>query len=255
LYHLKGELFREIEVRELRSYSTGSNLEFFDGKRWFFDPQLWAYGFFEFARENRELLRKPIEIMYSSEPIRFDKKDFLIAGKLSTDPLCSHSEVSDWLRRFGYNLSRASVTRRIERLISPAGASDSANDGRQSAIYSCMMYSGLGLNSLSVYLIECRPELVEEIRYAVGYLPYYFLYTTDKGVLLVIKSGLEDVGNINYVIRGINEISILAYSNRFENTGTRNIFHLHEKWNERNQKWTYRKGDFDFVKHYESTPD
>jgi hypothetical protein len=118
-----------------------------------------------------------------------------------------------------------------------------------------MTYQGLGLNSLSVYLIECAPESAEEIRYAVGYLPYYFLYTTDKGVLLVIKSGLEDVGNINYVIRGINEISILAYSNRFHNTGTRNTSHLHEIWDEFNQKWICRSGQLNFVKRYASTPD
>jgi hypothetical protein len=117
-----------------------------------------------------------------------------------------------------------------------------------------MGYQGLGLNSVSTYLIDCRPELVEEIHYAVGYLPYYFLYTTDKGVILLIKSALGDIGNINYVIRGINEISINAYSNRFENIGTRNITLLHDKWDETGQKWICHTDEFNFVKHYESTP-
>jgi DNA-binding Lrp family transcriptional regulator len=255
LYHLKGELFREIDVRELRSFSTGSNLEFFDGKHWFFDPQLWAYGFFEFARQNRELLRKPNEIRYSSEPIRFDRTDFLIAGKLALDPLSSHVEVAKWLQHFGRSMSRATVTRRIERMISLRDLSYNGKDGKQSAVYPCMMYDGLGLNSMSVYLIECPPELAEEIRYAVGYLPFYFLYTTDKGVVLFIKSAIEDVASINYVIKGINEISILCYSNRFENTGGRNISHLYDRWDERSQNWICRKGELNFAKRYESTPD
>jgi DNA-binding Lrp family transcriptional regulator len=255
LNQLKGELFREIEVRELRSCSTGSNLEFFDGKRWFFDPQLWAYGFFEFAQENKELLRKPTVMKYSDEAMRFDRKDVLIAAMLSTNLLYSHAEISKLLKQYGYDLSRASVTRRIERLVAPATQSGNGENERQLAVYPITVYQGLGLKSLSVYLIECRPELVEEIHYAVGYLPYYYLYTTDKGVLLVIKSALEDVGNINYVIRGINEISIIAYSNRFENIGTRNITRLHDRWDERSQKWICRAHEFNFVKHYESTPD
>jgi DNA-binding Lrp family transcriptional regulator len=253
LYQLKGELFREIEVRELRSYSTGSNLEFFDGKRWFFDPQLWVYGFFEFAQENKELLRKPIVIRYSDEAMRFDRRDFLIASMLQSNLLSSHLEISELLKQYGYSLSRASVSRRIERLLSPTSIQGNGENERQSAVYPTMTYQGLGLKSLSTYLIECRPELVEEIHYAVGYLPYYFLYTTDKGALLVIKSALEDVSNINYVIRGINEISIVAYSNRFENIGTRTVNLLHDKWDEANQKWICRSGEFNFVKHYEST--
>jgi DNA-binding Lrp family transcriptional regulator len=254
MYRLKGELFQEIEVHELRSYSTGSNLEFFDGKRWFFDPQLWVYGFFEFARENKELLRKPMEIKYSTEPMRFDRKDILIASMLFTDLLSSHAEIRNRLAQYGYNMSRASVTRRIERLLSSKGSRDDEEE-KQPAICPYMYYSGLGLNSMSVYLIECSPESAEEIRYAVGYLPYYFLFTTDKGVVLFIKSGLENVGGINYVIRGINEISILAYSNRFQNMGTGNISRLHEKWDERNQRWIYRSGELDFVKRYESATD
>jgi hypothetical protein len=243
-------------VHEVKSFSTGSNLEFFDGKRWFFDPQLWAYGFFEFARENRELLRKPIEVVYSREAIRFDRRDILIASMLSNDLLFSHAEISRQLANYGYKSSRASVTRRIERLVSANRMSGSGEEGTQSkAVYPHAGYTGLALNSMSVYLIECRPDLAEEIRYAVGYLPYYYLYATDTGVLLYIKSGPEDVANINYVIRGINEISILAYSNRFENTGGRTISHLHDKWDELHQKWICHTGELNFVRHYESTLD
>jgi DNA-binding Lrp family transcriptional regulator len=255
LQQLKGELFEEIEVRELRSYSTGSNLEFFDGKRWFFDPQLWAYGFFEFARENKELLRKPIVIRYSDEAIKFDRKDILIAEMLHGNAFSSHVEISKQLRQYGYNLSRASVTRRVERLLEPISTQGNEENRRQSAVHPSMTYQGLGLKNLSAYLIKCGPELVEELHYAVGYLPYYYLYTTDTGVLLFMKSALEDVGSINYVLRGINEISITAYSSRFENTGTRNMTHLHNKWDECNQKWICRTGELNFVKHYQSTPD
>jgi DNA-binding Lrp family transcriptional regulator len=255
LRQLKGELFEEIELRELRSYSTGSNLEFFDGKRWFFDPQLWAYGFFEFARENKELLRKPTVIRYADQAMRFDRKDILIAEMLHSNAFSSHIEITKLLKQYGYALSRASVTRRIERLLAPMFSQENDENERQTAVNPSMTYQGLGLKSLSAYLIECRPELVEEIHYAVGYLPYYYLYTTDKGVLLFIKSALDDVGSINYVIRGIREISIIAYSNRFENTGTRNMTHLHDRWDEQNQKWICRRSEFDFVKHYESTSD
>jgi hypothetical protein len=255
LYELKGELFQEIEVHELRSYSTGSNLEFFDGKRWFFDPQLWAYGFFEFARENRELLPKPVVIRYSDEAMRFDRKDILIADMLHSNVFSSHIEITNLLKQHGYHLSRTSVTRRIERLLAPMSLQGIGETQSPSAVYPSMTYLGLGLRGLSAYLIECKPELVDEIHYAAGYLPYYYLYTTDKGVVLFIKSALEDVGSINYVIRGIHEISILAHSSRFQNTGTRNITQLYNKWDEYNQKWICRKGELDFVEHYESTSD
>jgi hypothetical protein len=255
LQQLKGELFQQIEVRELRSYSTGSNLEFFDGKRWFFDPQLWAYGFFEFAKENKELLKKPIVIRYSNETMKFDRKDILIADMLRSNIFSTHIEINRALKQHGYELSRASVTRRVEKLLAPSGPPRDGENESQSAVYPSMTYLGLGLKSLSAYLIECKPELTEEIHYAVGYLPYYYLYTTDSGVVLFIKSALEDVGSINYVIRGINEITIAAYSSRFQNTGTRDISQLQNKWDEHNQKWTCRKDEFNFVKHYESTPD
>jgi hypothetical protein len=255
LNQLRGEVFQELQVRELRSFSTGSNLEFFDGKHWFFDPQLWGYGFFEFARENKELLKKPTVITYSDEPMRFDRKDILIAAMLYNDLLTSHAEISERLRQYGYDLSRASVTRRIERMMSPSLSPENGEKGMQSAVCPCMAYYGLGLKGLSVYLVECSPELVEEMQYAVGYLPYYYLYTIDDGLILFIKSGLEDIGNINYVIRGINEINILAYSNRFENTGSRTISHLCDKWDEHNQRWNCHSGELDFVRYYESAPD
>jgi DNA-binding Lrp family transcriptional regulator len=250
---LKGEVFRDLEICEIKSYSTGSNLEFFDGKRWFFDPQLWTYGFFQFVRENKEILRKATELQYSTQSIRFDRLDFSIAAMLATNPLLSHHSMAEHLRESGYNVSRPTVTRRISRLTRPQSSTDDEN-GIHPAIYPYVTYSGLGLNSLSAYLIECDRELVEEMYYAVGYLPYYFLYRTTKGVLLFIKSTTEDVSKFNYMIKGLNEFRVVVHSNRFESMGIKALANLHRNWDEASQRWVGAEAELDFVKRYESLP-
>ncbi|WXG46597.1 MAG: winged helix-turn-helix domain-containing protein [Candidatus Atabeyarchaeum deiterrae] len=254
LNELKGEVFRDINLVELKSFSTGSNLEFFDGRSWFFDPQLWAYGFFEFIRENKEISRKAAEFHYSAEPLVFDRKDFLIAAICATDPLISHSEIKKRLTQFGYGISRPTVTRKINRLMSAENQSLNGGGEKQPAIYPYMTYWGLGLDNLNAYLIECDEEQVEELRYAVGYLPYYFLYRTDRGVLLFIKSAASEAAKINYMIKGINEITVVASSNRFENIGGRSLIHLYEKWNDSRQQWTRLDGELNFLRRYESLP-
>jgi len=254
LTELKGEVFRDFEICEIKSYSTGSNLEFFDGKRWFFDPQLWTYGFFEFVRENKEILRKATELHYSSQPIRFEGLDFSIATILATNPLLSHYNISRQLHEFGHDVSRPKVTRRINKLIRPGQSSSSSEDRTCPAVYPYMSYSGLGLDSLSNYLIECNEKYVDEMYYAVGYLPYYYLYRTNKGIILSIKSTTQDVAKFNYMIKGLNEIKVVAYSNRFESMGVRGIADLQPKWDETGQKWVCSNGELDFLKRYESLP-
>jgi DNA-binding Lrp family transcriptional regulator len=252
---LEGEVFQNIEICELNSFSTGSNLEFFDGKRWFFDPQLWTYGFFEFIKENKELVKKARQLRYSTQSMRFDKIDFLIANILGTDLMASHEEIGERLRQFGCNQSRPTITRRIRKLILPAQPSGNGeSEEGQPAVYPYMTYWGLGLSNLSCYLIECSQEQAEELRYAVGYLPYYFMYRTDKGVLLGIKSGPEDAAKINYMLKGINEMRVVTYSNRFENTGVRNLLQVYELWDETSQRWACANDQLDFLKRYESLP-
>nr|MDO8132820.1 helix-turn-helix domain-containing protein [Candidatus Njordarchaeum guaymaensis] len=253
LNELKGEFFRDLEITEIKSISTGSNFEFFDGKRWFFDPQLWTYGFFEFVRENKEILKKAAEMQYSFQPIRFQRLDFLIATILAANPFSSHNSIRNRLREFGYVVSRPTVTRRIERL---TRSSEQSHDGEkaQSVIYPYLTYSGLGLSNLSLYLIECEEEYVEEMLYAVGYLPYYILSRTNNGLLLTIKSTSEDVAKFNYMIKGINEIRVVAHSNRFQSMGSRSILRLYDKWDEVRQKWSCSSGELNFVKRFEALP-
>jgi hypothetical protein len=117
-----------------------------------------------------------------------------------------------------------------------------------------MTYSGFGLNNLSAYLIECSREYLEEMYYAAGYLPYYFLYRTAKGVLLFIKSTTEDVSKFSYMIKGLNEIRVVVYSNRFQNMGSRGLRDLREKWDETRQRWVCTDSEFDFVRRYELLP-
>jgi DNA-binding Lrp family transcriptional regulator len=250
---LRDEVFRELTISEFNSVSTGSNLEFFDGRRWFFDPQLWTYGFFEFVRENKEILRKATELRYSNQPIRFDRRDFSIATILSADPLLSHNEIRKRLAEFGFRMSRPTITRKVSRLLSPQVPTSDV-DYKCPTIYSYGAYSGLGLNNLSLYLIECDDKVAEDMYYAVGYLPYYFLYRTDKGVLLSIRTSSEDIAKFNYMIRGMNEIRVVAYSNRFESMGIRSLAGLHEKWDENKQKWICADHELDFVKRFQELP-
>jgi DNA-binding Lrp family transcriptional regulator len=251
---LKGEVFRDLSIFELKSFSTGSNLEFFDGKRWFFDPELWSYGFFEFVRENKQVLRKATELRYSSQPIHFDRADYLIASTLTTDALLSHREITERLRGFGYDLSRPSTTRRVDRLTSRRPSLETDLEVAEPALYQCMSYTGLGLSNLSMYLIECDECYVDEMLYAVAYLPYYFLYRTDKGMLLSVKSTSEDVSKFNYMIKGLDKILVLTYSNRFHNMGIRAPTQLHEKWDENKQKWVCASNELDLVTRFESMP-
>lgn len=254
LNSLRGEVFREANVAELRSFSTGSNLEFFDGRSWFFDPQLWAYGFFEFIRENKEILRKATELHYSSESIVFDRMDFLISATLAANPLVSHNEIKKQLAQFGYEVSRPTITRKVRRLVPAESESGNGEATRLPAVCPYITYWGLGLDNLNMYLIESKEEQVEELCYAVGYLPYYFLYRTDKGVLLSVKSSASEAAKVNYMMKAINEIRIVSSSNRFENVGGRSLVHLYEKWNENKQQWVCKNGELDFVKRYESLP-
>jgi DNA-binding Lrp family transcriptional regulator len=249
---LKGEVFRDLKISEFKSISTGSNLEFFDGKRWFFDPQLWTYGFFEFVRENKEILRRATELRYSSQPIGFDRRDFSIATILASNPLVSHSEIRKRLTEFGCNVSRPTITRKVRRLMSPPLSTNVEEECP--AIYPYGAYSGLGLSNLSLYLIECDDKVAEEMYYAVGYLPYYFLYRTEKGVLLSIRTTSEDIAKFNYMIKGMNEIRVVAYSNRFESMGIRSLAGLHEKWDEGKQKWICADRELDFVKRFQALP-
>jgi DNA-binding Lrp family transcriptional regulator len=251
---LRGEVFRDVKLCELRSFSTGSNFEFFDGKRWFFDPQLWTYGFFEFLRENKEVLRKAVELQYSSQPIHFDRVDYLIASVLATNGLLSHREIKERLRDFGCDLSRPSLTRRISRLASRHSLPGGDLETPQPAIYPYMTYAGLGLSNMSMYLIECDEKYVDELLYAAAYLPYYFLYRTDRGMLLSLKSTAEDVSKLNYMIKGLDRISVVAYSNRFQNMGIRLPTQLYEKWDEDRQKWVCADSELDLVSRFESIP-
>jgi DNA-binding Lrp family transcriptional regulator len=249
---LKGEVFQDFEMCEIKSYSTGSNFEFFDGKRWFFDPQLWSYGFFEFVRENKEILKKATELKYAEQPVVFQGLDFSIATILATNPLLSHNSIAQQLRQFGYNVSRPTVTRRINRLVRPIRSSTDSEDGTCPAVYPYMSYSGLGLNSLSLYVIECDEKYMDEMYYAVGYLPYYFLYRTNKGIILSVKSTSEDVAKFNYMIKAASEIKVVTYSNRFESMGTKGVTDLQGKWDETEQRWICPTGELDFVRRYES---
>jgi DNA-binding Lrp family transcriptional regulator len=253
LSELRGEVFGDLKISEIKSISTGSNFEFFDGKRWFFDPQLWTYGFFEFVRENKEILRKATEMNYSTQPIMFDRLDFSIATIIAANPFASHNDVTRSLKESGYVTSRPTVTRRIRRLTLPPEQVEPGEETKP-AIYPYTTYSGLGLNSMSLYLIECDEKYVEEMCYAVGYLPYYFFNRTDKGLILIIKSTSDDVAKFNYMIKGMNEIRVLAYSNRFQNMGSRSLARLEEKWDENRQKWICANGELDFVKRFEALP-
>lgn len=254
LGELVGEVFRDLTICEMKSISTGSNLEFFDGKRWFFDPQLWTYGLFEFVRENKEIIRKASGLRYSTQPIRFDRIDFLVASVLASDLKISHHDIKQRLSEYGYHISRPTVTRRVARLFSPKEEQHVHGEEPQAVIHPYMTYDGLGLNNLSIYLIECDEKYVEEMFYAVCYLPYYFLYRTDKGMLLSVKSPGEDIAKFNYMIKGLNEIRVVAYSNRFQNMGIRHLAQLHDKWDEARQKWTCADGELNFVRRFESMP-
>jgi DNA-binding Lrp family transcriptional regulator len=185
-------------------------------------------------------------------PIGFDRIDYLIASIMAADSLIPHDNIRERLSEFGYNISRPSVTRRIRRLTSARIPSDDEQAGTQPVLYRYMTYSGLGLSNLNAYLIECDEKYVEEMCYAVGYLPYYFLYRTEKGMLLYIKSTAADIAKFNYMIRGLSEISIAAYSNRFENMGVRSSMRLYDKWDELGQKWVCTHGELDFVKRFEA---
>jgi DNA-binding Lrp family transcriptional regulator len=251
---LKGEVFKDLRISEFESIAIGSNLEFFDGKRWFFDPQLWTYGFFEFVKQNKDILKKAREFHYSNNAMRFDRVDLAVAVALATDPLRSHYQISRQLGEQGCKVSRATVTRRIGRLFSKVQPRTDSDMDSLPAIYPYAAYSGMGLNNLSLYLIECDEKHTEEMLYAVGYLPYYFLYRTKNGILLSLKLATEDVSKFNYMINGLDGMNLVAYSNRFENMGIKSLASLIERWDETKQRWVCSEGELDFLRRFESMP-
>jgi hypothetical protein len=209
----------------------------FDGARWIFSEEGLGVGAFRFAESTRGISPRLPETAYADNPIRFDTVDFLIACRMATSARIKNSELRTVLKQHNYDLSRATISRRIAAL------------RQKGAFIPYWSFQGLGLNVMLAFAVESTDEVVETLYHMFPLFPDCFAFRTDKGVVFCVRTTVEMAGAIYYFMQTLrDEVDNLISLSRYENLGGRSIERLADYWNSEKQKWDFKRGFFDLTK-------
>ncbi len=234
-------MFDDHRLYEVKSMGKSCNLLMFDGEKWMPSDDVLGVGAFKFAERVGEILPRLNDYEYSTEPIRFDTIDFLIACHRYRNARSKNSEIREVLRQYGYNLAWVTLAKRLTSL------------RRAGLFFPVFGFSGLGLSAASTYAVECEDDLIETLYHAFPQFPECSVSRTDKGVVFMVRAPGESVPAISYLVQSTlrDQAERLIVANRLQNIGTKVPTALYSHWNKDKQYWEFERGYFDLAKNLE----
>ncbi|MFX1403701.1 MAG: hypothetical protein ACFE9D_04425 [Promethearchaeota archaeon] len=201
---------------------------------WMLNSDSFSVGMLRFISNTDHEHLPPRKHVYS-EPIRFDRIDYILASTPYVFGEKQHTEICQKvLERHGYSISKKTIWNRQKKLM------------QAGAYYPSVWYDTPELEELVKFSIECSSKALEPIYRLISILPYTFSVETDTGLTFSFHrpsrcssiTGL--LAQAFEQIDGVSDVSIF----RYEPTFSPQLFtQTADRWDESRQRWLPRKGD------------
>lgn len=163
------------------------------------------------------------------DPLQFSKIDYLLANSdVMGGPTIQ--EKREFLKRFNFNLSTNVVWSLFKRL---------KKDG---AVVPYVAFAGAGLEDFICLSLCCELELQSFIKSLAMFLPFSYVYTTDKGIALFFKRPLGWGTVVNRIIKetpklsGVDDFMVVHQESQ---SGISLGYEIFSRWNEKRQYWRF----------------
>ena len=162
-------------------------------------------------------------------PIRFSRIDYLLAN---SDVLGGPTiqEKREFLRRHDYNLSTNAVWSHLKRL----------KENR--AVVPFVIFAGAGLEDFICLCLSCDSKIQSFIKSLAMFLPFSYIYITDRGVALFFKRPLGWSAIVNRIIKetsklpGVDNYMVVHQESQ---SGISLGYEIFNRWNEKRQYWEF----------------
>ena len=227
---LEGEFLQAVEVHEVQGLLQRVSLTSYDyvSNRWKIDADLMTEGALQLVRRRGPVLSNSPGFQYNSEPIRFDRADWIIAVT-HCGPQLTKSEQRLLLEHYGKPLGSKSIWAREARL------------RHAQAVFPVLAFSNVLFDSYLLCTIICSAEATATLVQIASQLPFSRIYPTDKGAIVIIGTpeggpGLAKQWTRTLLrVQGIEKLAVLRTSH-YAPASLPISWACH--WNETSQQWT-----------------
>lgn len=175
------------------------------------------------------------EGMLFSQPMWFDKADFLLAFHIYGIGAAASIEFKhNLLKHFGIDMSKKTIWKRMQRL-------------RQTHAAFPIVYVRIpGLDEHVRLMIHCTADSREIVRILPSVLPYAVIFTTSFGCELSFQRPMRCTAITGQMIRalhreeGVGDIELLRFQSSLAPTNQLDIVDL---WDDKRQSWFLEEGD------------
>jgi hypothetical protein len=172
---LEGEHVEAVEVHEVQGLFQSVSLTSYDyvSRRWKIEADLMTEGTLQLIRRRGPVFPELPGLSYSSDPIRFDGADWILAS-IHCGPQLTKAEQRALLAKHGKPLSSKSIWAREARL------------RRAQAIVPLLAFSSVIFDSYLLCVVVCSAEATATLSQIVTQLPFSRILPTDKGAIVII---------------------------------------------------------------------
>lgn len=228
---LKRKFFQRVQVHRIFDLLWKARFDDYDVEngRWRIPEILNNYPhsfFIESSASDEVNFQRCISM---KAPIRFSRIDYLLANSdVVGGPTIR--EKCEFLRRFNYNLSTNVVWSRLKCL------------KEVGAVVPYVVFAGAGLEDFICLCLYCDEEIQGFIKSLAMFLPFSYVYITDKGVSLFFKRPLGWSAIVNRIIKetptlsGVDDFMVVHQESQ---SGISLGYEIFSRWNEKRQYWQF----------------
>jgi hypothetical protein len=165
----------------------------------------------------------------SEAPMRFSRVDYLLANSdVMGGPTIQGKR--EFLKQCNYNLSANAVWSHFKRL------------KESGAVVPYVIFAGAGLEDFICLSLSCDSEIQRLIKLLAMFLPFSYVYITDRGVALFFKRPLGWNAIVNRIIKetpklsGVEEFMVVQQESQ---SGISLGYEIFNRWNEKRQYWEF----------------
>ncbi len=233
---LKSNFLEKSTYFRMRSFRIDISFENYNvlTGNWILNDDTYSIDLLRFiSNHDREHL--PPRKQFFSEPIHFDRIDYILASTPYVFGEKQHTEIRQKvLEQHGYSISRKTIWNRQKKLIE-AGV-----------FYPSVWYDTPELEELVKFCIECSPKALEPIYRLISILPYTYSVETDVGVTFSFHRPSRCSSITGLLVQtfeqidGVSNVTIFRYEPSFS---PQLFTQTADRWDESRQRWLLRKGD------------
>ncbi len=230
---LTRKFFQHVQVHRIFALFWKARFDVYDTEngRWQIPEILknYPHSFFnESIASNKVDFQRCIRM---EAPLRFSRIDYLLANSDVIGGSAIRGK-REFLRRFDYHLSANVVWSRFKHL------------KENGAVVPYVVFAGAGLEDFVCLCLYCDAEVQRFIKSFAMFLPFSYVYITEKGVGLFFKRPLGWSAIVNRIIKetpklsGVDDFMVVHQESQ---SGIHLGYEIYSRWNEKRQYWEFKE--------------